>query len=217
VVTYVADPVSDAVRRLMREELDIALLSVYQAVEIGIIGWECERHTGHHLNVDLFPIRLLDPDRREASTGAGGEVIVSNLVNRGTVLLNYMLGDLARRVPGACPCGRTLPLLSHVQGRSTEWLRSASDRPIHPQTLRGILSPVAGVRRYQLVQERPGHVRVVAVIAPGANRDEIRTRIVGEARKLRDGIEAEVVFRDTLPRTESGKVRTFLGHETSPQ
>ena len=101
----------------------MAVLSVYQAVEIGIIGWECERQCGHHLNVDLCPIRILDSDRRELPIGESGQVVTSNLVNRGTVLLNYMLGDLATRLPEPCGCGRSLPLLSHVQGRTTDWLR----------------------------------------------------------------------------------------------
>ena len=122
-----------------------------------------------------------------------------------------MLGDLARRLPEPCGCGRTLPLLSHVEGRSTDWLRHASGNPIHPQALRTLLRNVwEGIRRYQLVQERPGHVRIVAVTAPGADREEIRSRIVGEARRLKDPIDAEVEFSETLPRTEGGKVRTFL-------
>jgi phenylacetate-CoA ligase len=211
VVLYAADPISEPVRRLMREELGIAVLSVYQAVEMGRIGWECERQCGHHLNVDLCPIRILDSDRREVPTGESGEVVISNLVNRGTMLLNYMLGDLASRLPEPCGCGRTLPLLSHVQGRTTEWLRSASGAPIHPQTLRGILRETEGVRRYQLVQERPGRVRVVTVTAPGADREGIRSRIVGDAHRLPHPIDAEVEFSETLPRTEGGKVRVFSG------
>ena len=215
VVIYAGDPISEPVRRLMREELGIAVLSLYQAVEIGIIGWECERQCGHHLNVDLCPVRIVDSDRREVPIGESGQVVASNLVNRGTVLLNYMLGDLARRLPEPCGCGRTLPLLSHVEGRTTDWLRSASGRPIHPQTLRGILREVAGIRRFQLVQERPGHVRVVTVTAPEADREAIRSQVVDEAGRLPDPIEAEVEFSETLPRTEGGKVRTFLQHEVS--
>ena len=53
-------------------------------------------------------------------------MVVSNLVNRGTVLLNYRVGDLAARLPEPCGCGRALPLLSEVQGRRTEWLESSS-------------------------------------------------------------------------------------------
>lgn len=217
VVLYAGDPISEPVRSVMRQELGIAVLSVYQAVEIGIIGWECERQCGHHLNVDLVPIRILDSERREVPIGESGQVVVSNLVNRGTMLLNYMLGDLATRLPEPCGCGRSLPLLSDVEGRSTDWLRSASGRPIHPQTLRGLLSPLEGIRRYQLVQERPGHVRVVAVTAPEANREAVRTRIVSGARRLGDPIDAEVEFSETLPKTQGGKVRTFLRHEVGPE
>jgi len=213
VVTWYADPISDPVRHLMTEDLGIALLSVYQAVESGIIGWECERQNGHHLNVDTCPIRILNPDGRDVPAGEGGQVVVSNLVNRGTVLLNYMLGDLATRLSESCGCGRSLPMLSHVQGRTTDWLQSTSGRPIHPQTLRGILRDVQGIRRYQLVQERRGHVRIVTVTATGADRDEIRARVIAAARRLVDPIEAEVEFSETLSRTEGGKVRTFLRRE----
>ena len=179
------EPISPSVLRLMRDELGIAVLSVYQTVELGIVGWECERQCGHHLNVDLCPIRILDDNRRQVPVGESGEVVGSNLVNRGTMLLNYLVGDLAGRLPEPCGCGRALPLLSSVQGRSTDWLRSASGRPIHPQAVRGILSPLGEIRRYQLVQERPGHVRVVAVTMPETDRDQLRTRIVGEARHSR--------------------------------
>ena len=139
--------------------------------------------------------------RREVPIGESGQVVVSNLVNRGTVLLNYMLGDLARRLPEPCGCGRRCRCSRTSRGRTTDWLQSASGRPIHPQTLRGILREVAGVRRFQLVQERPGHVRVVAVTAPEADREAIRSQVVGEAQRLPDPVDAEVEFSVTLPRT----------------
>ena len=84
---------------------------------------------------------------------------------------------------------------------------------MHPQTLRGILRAVEGVRRFQLVQERAGHVRVITVAASGANQEEIRARVVAEARRLDEPIEAEVEFSETLPRTQGGKVRTVVTRE----
>jgi phenylacetate-CoA ligase len=217
VVTYAGDPISEPVRRLMAEHLGIAVLSVYQAVEVGIIGWECERQCGHHLNVDLYPIRIVDSNRREVPIGDPGQIVASNLVNRGTVLLHYLLGDLARRLPEPCECGRSLPLLSLVEGRATDWLRSASGRPVHPQTLRSVMSQLRGVRRYQLVQERAGHVKVVAVTVPGADREEIRSLIAAAGGRLEDPMDAEVEFSETLPRTEGGKVRTLLRQEVGGQ
>src|SRR5215211_9249705 len=197
----------------MAEDLGISLVSLYQAVEVGIIGWECDRHCGHHLNVDLCPIRVVDSTQRDVPIGESGQVVASNLVNRGTVLLNYMLGDLVRRLPEACPCGRSLPLLSLVEGRATDWLRSTSGRPVHPQTLRNVMSRMRGVRRYQLVQERPGHVKVVTVASPGADREQIRSLIVAAGKRLEEPMDAEVEFSTTLPRTEGGKVRALVRQE----
>jgi phenylacetate-CoA ligase len=205
-ISYTGDHISEPVRRILRDELGIAVLGVYQAVEAGVIGWQCERQAGYHLNVDLCPIRVVDPDARDLPAGEPGEVVVSNLVNRGTVVLNYRLGDLAAGLPEPCACGRVLPLLSDVQGRRTDWLESRSGHPIHPQMLRNILRSVDGVRRFQLVQDEPGEVLVIAVVAPDAGRDAIRSRVADEVRRLDASMHARVEFADSLPRTGGGKV-----------
>jgi phenylacetate-CoA ligase len=212
-VSYTGDAVSEPLRRVLREELGMAVLGIYQAVESGVIGWQCERQGGYHLNEDLCPIRIVDDDGRELPQGEAGDVVVSNLVNRGTVVLNYRVGDVAARLPDRCECGRVLPLLSEVQGRRTEWLASRSGEPVHPQALRSILRSVDGVRRFQLVQKEPGHVRVVTVIAPDASPDAVRARIVEEVGSLGASMTAEVEFTESLPRTEGGKVRLILRDE----
>jgi phenylacetate-CoA ligase len=180
-----------------------------------VIGWQCERQAGYHLNVDLCPIRVVDADARDLPAGEPGEVVVSNLVNRGTVVLNYRLGDLAARLPEPCGCGRVLPLLSDVQGRRTDWLESRSGHPIHPQMLRNVLRSVDGVRRFQLVQDEPGEVLVIAVVAPDAARDAIRSRVADEVRRLDASMHARVEFADSLARTDGGKVLVIRRSGTS--
>ena len=216
-VSYTGDAVSEPLRRILHDELGVAVLGIYQAVEAGVVGWQCERQAAYHLNVDLCPTRIVDGEARELPPGEPGEVVVSNLVNRGTVLLNYRLGDLAARLPEPCACGRELPMLSEVQGRRTEWLQSRSGSPVHPQTFRNILRSVDGIRRFQLVQEQPGHVRVVAVVAPDAARDAIRSRILDDVQRLDASIQADVEFADSLPRTPGGKVLAVLTHEASAE
>ena len=44
-------------------------------------------------------------------------MVISNLVNRGAVLLNYRLGDVASLSTGKCSCGRILLMLSELEGR----------------------------------------------------------------------------------------------------
>jgi phenylacetate-CoA ligase len=209
VVVYAADSLSERMRAEI-SALGVNVLSVYQAVEMPTIGFECEQHVGHHLNVDLCPLRLVDAEGCTAGSGVRGDVVASNLVSRGTVLLNYRLGDTARSVPGSCACGRSLPLISWIDGRTSEWLRTAAGESVHPQTFRSILRKVPGVLRYQLQQERPGHVRILVVAAPGADADHVRVSVEGESAELADQLAVEVAFTDSLPRTEAGKVRSTV-------
>lgn len=67
-------------------------------------------------------------------------------------LLNYRLGDIARMLPDACPCGRSLPLLSFPGGCNDEYLQLASGKIIHPQAARTILLSEEAIWRFQVIQ-----------------------------------------------------------------
>ena len=135
IVTYGSDATSPAVRSLITENFGIAVLSGYGSYKAFGLGFECPAYLGFHINVDLYPMRLLDPGGREVPKGEPGEVVICNLVNRGTVLFNYRLGDLAAWLPGPYPCGRRLPLLSFIQRRVADWLQTPSGRCLHPEAV----------------------------------------------------------------------------------
>jgi phenylacetate-coenzyme A ligase PaaK-like adenylate-forming protein len=90
--------------------------SNYNAVEAFKIGHFCELRRGYHLFEDLCDLWLAGPDGAPSPSGERGEVVISNLVNRATVLLNYRLGDFARLSPDSCDCGRTAWGLSGILG-----------------------------------------------------------------------------------------------------
>lgn len=46
--------------------------------------------------------------------GSKGEVVISNLVNRASVPLNYKLGDVVTLSAAQCACGRTLPTIETI-------------------------------------------------------------------------------------------------------
>ncbi len=113
---------SDGIRSSIQDELGIEVLSSYNAIETPGVGLECEAHRGYHLNVDLCPVRLVDPRRRAAPPGESGEVVISNLVNRGTILLNYRLGDLAADLPGPALAGGRCRCCRSCRLGRTAWL-----------------------------------------------------------------------------------------------
>jgi phenylacetate-CoA ligase len=136
-------------------------------------------------------------------------VVVSNLINRGTVLLNYRLGDLAMLLPDPCPCGRSLPLLSQPQGRSDEWLTLPSGRRAHPQTAISVVRFAPGLWQFQITQVTPGLLHLSVVVDDTLDRAQFVARVREELpAALGEPLEVQVQFVDSIPRTPGGKVRT---------
>jgi phenylacetate-CoA ligase len=213
VAVYHSDALSDAARGLLCERLGISVLTYYSAVEAPAIGFECEEHLGLHLNRDLYPVRIVDPDGEELPDGRSGEVVVSNLVNRGTVLLNYWLGDVASKLTRSdCPCGRSLPLLSFLEGRVADWVSTQSGDRMHPQGVRTLFTDEEEVWRYQVVQRSLSHFALTLVTSPSCDRRRLQARLADKfARRLGQRTTIEVAFADSLPRSRRGKVRTVVG------
>ncbi len=153
VILYGGDAISEDDRRMIEERFGCAVLSSYGAGEAMNIGFICERRTAFHLNVDLVHVRLVDPQGGPVPTGHSGEVVISNLVNRATVLLNYRLGDVAALLPEGCTCGRALPLLRLVEGRIDEAIQLPDGSSLSPRLISRVVKQHQEVTRYQLVQQ----------------------------------------------------------------
>jgi phenylacetate-CoA ligase len=211
VVVFYADAMSDSARRIATDVLGIPVLSVYGAIEAFHIGFECEENTGYHLNLDLVPLRILSADGREAVAGQSGDVIVSNLVNRATVLLNYRLGDVASLLPFRCPCGRTLPLLSFIEGRTDDWIEGPSGEILHPQTIRTLFTDEEEIWQFQVEQKTPTDYRVRVVAADSADREAMTRRLAQKfVGRLGTGTRIETEFVASVPRSSGGKVRSVV-------
>ena len=125
-------------------------MSRYCAVESFKIGYFCEERTGFHLHEDLCHLRVLAADGREAAPGEPGEVVISNLVNHASVLLNYRLGDIATY------SSEHLPVRAHAPYA----LRRARTRRGHAAA--GERRPPPSRRRAFRVRGRPSGTRVPA-------------------------------------------------------
>jgi phenylacetate-coenzyme A ligase PaaK-like adenylate-forming protein len=139
-----------------------------------------------------------------------GEVVISDLTNRAMVLLNYRLGDVATMLPGQCPCGRSLPMISFLEGRRTEWLQSTSGKLVHPQGVRELLRTEAEVWRYQVVERRPDHFEI-AVVTDACDEERLRQRLAAKfAAQFSATTTTTVSFVTKLERTPQGKVRPVI-------
>ncbi len=210
-VTYSSDGLDEWARRLIQDSFGLPVFSTYQANEALKIGFECEQHLGLHLNVDLYPVRIVDASGRDVPAGQTGDLVVSNLVNNATVLLNYRLGDLAAMLGRSCPCGRTLPLLSFPPGRCDDLVELPSGRIIHPQAARTVFMAEGGVRQFQIVQRSPTRFDIKIVVAPGTDHAGLQDRVAREfVNRFGAEVSTDIQFVDAIDRTAAGKFRPVI-------
>ena len=209
-VMYGADGLSSSVRKLITETFQIPVFSSYQAIEALKIGFECEEHSGLHLNIDLYPVRIADEKGRSLTLGESGDVILSNLINKATVLLNYRLGDITQIQKEPCRCGRTLPLMSFPQGRTDDWILLPSGKVLHPQSVRTIFTREKELWSYQVVQDDETRFRVF-IVTSNPEQKQIQARITSRFVELfGQSVQVEISFVDSIARTSGGKTRVII-------
>lgn len=179
---YTSDTMSPDIRELAEKRFGCAIYSIYSAIEAHRLALQCERRRGFHLNVDQFAMRLVDDRGATVPPGTPGELVVSNLVNRATVLLNYRLGDRGVLARDPCPCGRSLPLLERFDGRQSEMFAVGGGRQVSSLELEGMLrAELRDVLKVQFAQ--PAADRLVLRVVPLGSID---------GRGLRDAVAARL-------------------------
>lgn len=209
---YGADAMSTYWRDYVTREFGCAVFANYAATETGRIGFQCERRDGFHLNIDLCAVRIVKDDGSEAGPGEIGEVVVSNLLNRAMVLLNYRLEDLAEAAGESCPCGRSLPLLSSLHGRVSESVETADGTRLSATVLLGKFAlELQNTLKVQVVSLEPGRITWRIVPSRTLDREQFQRRLLDRCREV-FGTAAivELEYLEDIPATPRGKFRSVI-------
>lgn len=180
----------------------------YGCEETGLIACECEAHAGLHLNVDHLFVEFLRDDGSDAAPGEEGQIVVTDLVNRGMPLIRYQVGDLGVPSDRRCPCGRGLPLMERVIGRRADFLKRLDGSLVAGVSLvERTLTAIPGIEQMQIVQDEPGRV-CARVVEDGLFDASAAQRLHDELRlALGEGVAIEIHRVAALGQTEAGKFR----------
>lgn len=162
-------------RALCRDAWGVGVADVYSAEEVGYIALQCPEHEHYHLQSEHLLIEILDEAGRPCAPGAVGRVVVTTLHNFAMPLIRYALNDYAE-VGAACDCGRGLPVLARILGRSRNMLTLPDGRRYWPSF------PVmryadASIRQLQIIQHTRGTVEARFVAERGLQPEEGRALI----------------------------------------
>ncbi len=191
-----AEPWSESMRVEIEKAWDILATDVYGLSEIigPGVAQECQYKSGLHIFWDVFYPEIID-----AKTGAYlpegeyGELVITTLTKHGMPLLRYRTRDIVSITHEPCKCGRTLPRISKIKGRTDDMIIVRGIN-VFPSQIEHILLSIEGVQpHYQLVVDRKlgdlDELEVLVEVEEGIFSDEIKKLRVLE-EKIRKEIES---------------------------
>lgn len=187
----------------------------YGGRDAGFIAHECPAG-GMHITAEDIVVEIVDEAGTVLPAGAAGEIVVTHLATRDFPFIRYRTGDIGVLGAETCACGRGLPLLKEIQGRSTDFVVAADGTVMHGLSLIYILRDLAGVGSFKVIQESRALTRVLVVGESGFQPDSVGKIVAGFQRRLGSGVEVQVELVDAIPAERSGKFRYIVSHAVGP-
>jgi phenylacetate-CoA ligase len=149
--------------------------------------------------------------------GERGEVYVTSLFRTATPMIRYRLGDIVTLSVEVCPCGREMPLIKNIEGRLVDFLRMPDGRMVSPYAVMSAVEGIAGIAKYQFIQESPD--RIVVTVERGRDFDpNTITQLKSACHELfgRD-LELNVEEVESFPLVRGRKFRPVESQIRMPQ
>ena len=109
-----------------------------------------------------------------------------------------------------CPCGRGLPVLNQIVGRTVDALTLPSGQKRYTRVGHNRISKIVAVLEYQVIQRSLERIEVLMVLGDQLSADEDTEIRAALADELGSEFRIDLTFCDTIPRTPAGKLRPFL-------
>jgi len=178
----------------------------YGGRDAGFIAHECPEG-GMHISAEDIVVEVVGTNGDVQPAGRSGEIVVTHLATRDFPFIRYRTGDVGILDDRPCPCGRGLPMLREIQGRSTDFVVAEDGTVMHGLALIYILRDLPEIAAFKIIQETRRSVRVQVVCAAplaGATEALIRT---GFAARLGKGVNVAIDRVEAILPERSGKFR----------
>jgi phenylacetate-CoA ligase len=182
-IQTVGETVSAATRARIESGFGAPVKDTYSTTEAGYIASPCPLGHGLHVHAENVLSEVLDAENRPCLPGQTGRLVFTTLHNFLTPFLRYDILDDVTLAPGPCPCGRGLPLLTHVEGRRHPLLHLPGGRRRAVTGLYLDVRKIRGCHQFQIVQRAVDHV--ILRVVPN------RAWSAGHADRLREAVRQE--------------------------
>jgi phenylacetate-coenzyme A ligase PaaK-like adenylate-forming protein len=220
-----SETLTSKARERLQRAFQVPVLDNYACGECLFLSNGCPDGPGAHVNADWAILENVDESNRPVPPGRlGSKVLMTNLANLVQPFIRYELGDRLVMAETLCGCGRRLPRIARIEGRSADvfWIRAPDAyRQVQGEVFKHALDYIPEIREWQAVQEDRNRFQLRLEYLPGEAFDPARVWQVLD-RQLRlfhlDGL-LEIRLEPVAALAadpETGKFRRLVSHLGPP-
>ncbi|HEU4922667.1 MAG TPA: AMP-binding protein, partial [Burkholderiales bacterium] len=183
----------------------------YGGRDAGFIAHECPAG-GMHLMAEDIIVEIVDEAGRLLGPERSGEIVVTHLATREFPFIRYRTGDVGILSAESCPCGRGLPLLKAIEGRSTDFVVAHDGTVMHGLALIYVVRDIPGVRQFKVIQESLERTRVLIATDEAFRESDLERIRQGIGERLGSQVQIQIDRVRQIPREASGKYRYVVSH-----
>ena len=211
VVFVTSERLYDHQRRSISDAFGCPVANGYGGRDAGFLAHECP-HGGMHITAEDVIIEIIDGQGRVLPSGESGEIVVTHMATSDFPFVRYRTGDIGVLDDRQCACGRGLPLLKEVQGRTTDFVIAPDGTVMHGLALIYVLRELKTISAFKIVQNSRTDLEVLVVPGAGYGEETAQAIRSGIGRRLGAGVSVRVCPVADIPAEKSGKFRYVVSH-----
>lgn len=199
----------DEQRQQISKVFDCPVANGYGGRDAGFIAHECPIG-GMHITAEDILVEIIDAEGNALPPGQSGEIVVTHLATDDFPFIRYKTGDMGVLDDKSCACGRSLPMLKEIQGRSTDFVVAHDGTVMHGLALIYILRDLPQINAFKIVQESLDVVKIWVVTK--AALDAALVSKIEQDFKDRLGQPVSIIVEQVqqIPAEKSGKFRYVI-------
>ena len=185
----------------------------YGSNGICAIAQECEEHTGLHMNAEDRIVEFVKGGE-VVSAGEAGEMVITDLENYAMPFIRYNIEDVGVPTDDMCSCGRGLPLIDRILGRTLDLLISPEGTVVPSEIIAQfmLLRNPNWMQQFQAVQ--PSRQELLIRMVRSDDQFENLKLLRGIVEKHLGNVQVKTEFVESIETPPSGKHRFVISEES---
>lgn len=198
-------------REVIEEQFGCRVFDHYGCYDGGLQAMECAEHCGFHISIEKVIMEFVGEDGKPVHMGCSGEILATDLYNYTMPFIRYAVGDRGTLSAGKCPCGRGLPIMKSIEGRTTDVIVFNNGVTLSGPALTLVFKDYH-IKQYQIIQETKDKLLIKIIKAEGYS-DKDTEHFLGIIRAhCGEGVNIETQFVEEIPTTRAGKWRFIISN-----